>query len=283
MRRYGHSLARTLQQLHEVGVVVQDIKPENVLLDMYDKPVLADFGISAVVGWTTKIMPASVKGTFNFMAPEAFEPPLGVEADVWSLACLVLEMATGAAPWAEMQMQQIITQVLVRQRAPPVADTVPAAETLRRYFALEAVERPTAGELADARAPEAAEVSEAAGDMARVTAERDELRVTLEQRDEQIAALTASVAVSAHRLAELKVIASEGLVAPMPQGWTEHRTPEANPYFHNASTNKSSLQHPYDPYYRRLVGAVRDGGWLTEADARHGARLSAGLRQPFIL
>ena len=45
-RRIARSLCRTLAELHEAGVVVQDIKPANVLLDQYDEPVFADFGIS---------------------------------------------------------------------------------------------------------------------------------------------------------------------------------------------------------------------------------------------
>ena len=42
----SHSLCRTLEQLHRAGVVVQDIKPQNVLLDAYGSPVFADFGTS---------------------------------------------------------------------------------------------------------------------------------------------------------------------------------------------------------------------------------------------
>ena len=66
----------------------------------YDQPVFADFGISGLITRTTKLMPTSVKGTFNYMAPEAFEPPLGVEADVWSIGCVIVEMVTGQPPWA---------------------------------------------------------------------------------------------------------------------------------------------------------------------------------------
>ena len=80
-------------------------------------------------------MPTSIKGTVNYMAPEAFNPPLGVEADVWSMACLVLEMSTGQRPWGDMPMQQIMTAVLVRRTTPEVPDSVPAAEVLRRCIA----------------------------------------------------------------------------------------------------------------------------------------------------
>eukprot|EP01051_Picozoa_sp_SAG22_P011009 SAG22_NODE_1026_length_5964_cov_7.098039_3_plen_291_part_00 len=80
VRHYGRSICRTVAQLHAAGVVVQDIKPENILLDEWGVPVLADFGISAVVQRTTRVTPSTVKGTFNYMAPEAFEPPLGAPA-----------------------------------------------------------------------------------------------------------------------------------------------------------------------------------------------------------
>lgn len=67
-RRYGHSLFRTLRQLHESGIVVLDIKPPNILADAHDELVLADFGIAEVVRTQTRIMPSSVRGTFNYSA-----------------------------------------------------------------------------------------------------------------------------------------------------------------------------------------------------------------------
>lgn len=84
------------------------------------------------------------------MSPEALEPPLGVEADVWSMACLLVEMHTGQAPWGQMQMQQIVTAVLVRRRTPDVPDSMPAAETIKKCFAFAPRDRPTAGALAAA-------------------------------------------------------------------------------------------------------------------------------------
>ena len=40
IRSIGHSLCRTLEQLHRAGVVVQDIKAHNVLLDGFGSPSL---------------------------------------------------------------------------------------------------------------------------------------------------------------------------------------------------------------------------------------------------
>ena len=95
-------------------------------------------------------MPSSVKGTFNYMAPEAFEPPFGIEVDIWSLGCVLVEMATGTPPWADLQMQAIMMAVAVRQQAPEVPDAMPAVEVVRQCFAFTPSARPTAQCLAEA-------------------------------------------------------------------------------------------------------------------------------------
>ena len=158
VRRIAQSLCRTLAQLHDAGLIVQDIKPQNILLGQYDQPVFADFGVAGLVNRTTKLMPTSVKGTFNYMAPEAFEPPLGTEADIWSLGCVILEMLTGCEPWAGLQMQQIMMAVVIRRRAPEVPEVLDIAlDEIRRCFAFNPGERPTATELAEAMKPASAQ------------------------------------------------------------------------------------------------------------------------------
>lgn len=151
-QRYAHSLFRTLRQLHECPrpLIVQDIKPQNILIDAHGEVVLADFGVAQVVRTQTRVRPSSVRGTFNYMSPEAFDPEAhggtGPPADVWSLACVLVEMLSGRAPWAGMPMQQIITAVVVRRRVPDVPEDAPAAELLRRCFSFDAAARPTAAD-----------------------------------------------------------------------------------------------------------------------------------------
>ena len=166
-RRIAHALSRTLGQLHDTGVVVRDIKPENVLMDEFGEPVLADFGISDVVTRTTRIMPTSMQGTFNYMAPESFEEiGIGPEVDVWAMGCLIFEMCTGVMPFAGMRIPQITRAVCDRRVVPDVPDHAPAADVVRRCFAFEPAARPSAAELATALAPENAELPEVVGGMA---------------------------------------------------------------------------------------------------------------------
>ena len=91
LRRFAYVLCRTLQQLHDCGVLLRDIKSHNILLsdDEHGDPVFADFGISRVLQKTTRIVPTSIKGTFNCMAPETFnaeaECGVGPHTDVWAM------------------------------------------------------------------------------------------------------------------------------------------------------------------------------------------------------
>jgi serine/threonine protein kinase len=64
---------------------------------------LADFGASktiedlATIGSGAK----SIRGTPYWMAPEVIKQTgHGRPADIWSLGCTVIEMATGAPPWS---------------------------------------------------------------------------------------------------------------------------------------------------------------------------------------
>ena len=51
--RNGIALFRALSELHSVGIVSRDIKPDNILIDEYGTLVIADFGISFQVQQTT--------------------------------------------------------------------------------------------------------------------------------------------------------------------------------------------------------------------------------------
>ena len=143
----GATLAGVLAKLHSRKVVVKDLKPDNVLLDA-GRPVIADFGIS-VVATKTLAAQTSIKGTFAYMSPEQFGELVGPPADVWSLACVILEIGTGVAPWAGLTMQAIMGKVVVHKKAPPVPDGCPCAAVLRRCFTFDPAGRPTAAQLQD--------------------------------------------------------------------------------------------------------------------------------------
>lgn len=152
VKRYGGEICKAIAELHEQNIILQDLKPPNILLDEYDHCVLADFGISKFVQGSLPHMPTHVQGTFNYMSPEAFDPEqfggITSRTDSWSFACTLIEMITGDQPWKEMKMAPICFKVMQHQ-IPEIPTGLPQVleEMLRRCFSFEPENRPTFKEM----------------------------------------------------------------------------------------------------------------------------------------
>ncbi|KAI0669386.1 kinase-like domain-containing protein, partial [Trametes maxima] len=80
-----------LHALHGLGIVHQDIKPGNILIDFQGRAMLSDFGLAAIIEgeyetWKSHL----ICGTGSYMAPEivATDHSMvghGPLVDVWSL------------------------------------------------------------------------------------------------------------------------------------------------------------------------------------------------------
>ncbi|KAG8055740.1 hypothetical protein GUJ93_ZPchr0001g30933 [Zizania palustris] len=98
IRVYAADVARALAYLHGNSLVHGDVKARNIMVGADGRAKLADFGCARR---TDSAQP--IGGTPAFMAPEvARGEEQGPAADVWALGCTVIEMATGRAPWSDM-------------------------------------------------------------------------------------------------------------------------------------------------------------------------------------
>ncbi|XP_066311311.1 mitogen-activated protein kinase kinase kinase 20-like [Miscanthus floridulus] len=97
----GVSFTNVVAYLHgEESLVHGDVKAANVVVSAEGRAKLADFGCARPAVGCCDGRP--VAGSPAFMAPEvARGEEHGPPADVWALACTVIEMATGAAPWSD--------------------------------------------------------------------------------------------------------------------------------------------------------------------------------------
>uniref|UniRef100_A0A0D9WJB3 Protein kinase domain-containing protein n=1 Tax=Leersia perrieri TaxID=77586 RepID=A0A0D9WJB3_9ORYZ len=101
IRGFAGDVARGLAYLHGMGIVHGDVKARNVVIGGDGRAMLADFGCARRAGDDPP--GRIIGGTPAFMAPEvARGEEQGAAADVWALGCVVVEMATGAAPWRDM-------------------------------------------------------------------------------------------------------------------------------------------------------------------------------------
>lgn len=94
----GVQVAGALATAHQEGIRHHDVKPENILLNDYGDPVLADFGISRLA--TSPGYTSTLHFTPNHVAPEVLEfGELTDEVDVYSLASTLFHLVEGRPPF----------------------------------------------------------------------------------------------------------------------------------------------------------------------------------------
>lgn len=103
--RIGHRLAEALAFAHGKGVLHCDIKPANILITPYGRPMLADFNVA--FDRDRKGPDSGLGGTEGYMAPEYWcsarertTANVDERCDLYSLGVVLHEMATGMRPAA---------------------------------------------------------------------------------------------------------------------------------------------------------------------------------------
>ena len=142
-----------LEFLHTHKIMHRDIKGANLLVDNSGTVKLADFGASKRMEDVATIQSGhkSMKGTPYWMAPEVIKQTgHGRAADVWSVGCTVIEMATGKPPWAEFSSSiSALFHIASSTSCPPLPPSLsPEAHAfLQLAFIRNPRERPTASKL----------------------------------------------------------------------------------------------------------------------------------------
>ncbi|MFE3255843.1 protein kinase [Nocardia sp. NPDC059229] len=148
-------IAEALDIAHRAGLVHRDVKPSNVLTLPNGFAYLIDFGIARGVGQATITSTGVAVGTWAYMAPERYSGTEDLRSDVYSLACLLYEILTGAKPFAHTDPVQQMAAHLTADppRASDHSSLIPAAldEVVARGLAKDPAHRfPSAGALATA-------------------------------------------------------------------------------------------------------------------------------------
>jgi serine/threonine protein kinase len=133
-------ICEALQAAHDHGIIHRDLKPDNVYLTVHKGKKnfvkVVDFGIARVTDETGvstgKTQTGMVMGTPAYMSPEQAggeTAKIDGRSDVYSLGCMMFQMATGKLPFPGLSFGEVLIGHL--QLAPPrpreLAPAIPEA------------------------------------------------------------------------------------------------------------------------------------------------------------
>lgn len=118
--RVGRDVALGLGQVHALGLIHRDVKPENVILEPSGRARLIDFGISKDTFRTVLTASAQVLGTTLFMAPERWDEGAqpDARADLFSLGAMLYQLLSGQPPFRGEDLVELIDAILEDEREP---------------------------------------------------------------------------------------------------------------------------------------------------------------------
>ncbi|XP_046967172.1 mitogen-activated protein kinase kinase kinase 4 [Vanessa cardui] len=129
VRRYCKQLLSAVAELHARAIAHRDIKSGNIFLTNDGHCLkLGDFGCAVKIRANTTA-PGELQGfvgTQAYMAPEVFMKSSGHgrAADIWSLGCVVTEMASGKRPFFEYDSNYQIMFVVGMGGRPHIPETL---------------------------------------------------------------------------------------------------------------------------------------------------------------
>ena len=130
----AEGIAAGLAAAHSAGVIHRDLKPANILLAPGDVPKIADFGLARATSLAGAASDAfKMVGTPHYLPPESIDPcAVDPRSDLYSLGCILFEMASGHPPFAGASALAIL-EAHAREPAPPLPDTL--SPDLRKLIA----------------------------------------------------------------------------------------------------------------------------------------------------
>ncbi|KAF7683612.1 Serine/threonine-protein kinase MRCK gamma [Astathelohania contejeani] len=135
IRFYSAEILLALDELHKIGYIHRDLKPDNVLIDSNGHIKLGDFG-SCIKCINGRAKSSVVVGTPDYVSPEILssagcEVEYGPEVDIWTFGVVLYEMLIGASPFSSDTLRETQKRISeIKYDFPPDVPTSPEFKDL---------------------------------------------------------------------------------------------------------------------------------------------------------
>ena len=142
-----YGIASAMSYLHANDIIHRDLKPDNILMDEYLFPKIADFGLSK---FKDTDQTQQYRGTPIYSAPEVFETySYSFAIDVYSYGIIIYEIITNQRPFPKgIALTELVAKLTMGER--PIIDSSvsePYRKLIERCWAQNPEERPTFNEI----------------------------------------------------------------------------------------------------------------------------------------
>ena len=148
-----YGIASAMSYLHSHNIIHRDLKPDNILLDEYLFPKVADFGLSKVNHKNEQSMTMKsifeLKGTPIYTSPEIFRSyEYTKKGDVYAFAIIVYELMTNLKPFEDLNIFLLQMKVMNGYR-PDIGNQIPESyvKLIQDCWSQESSKRPTFEEI----------------------------------------------------------------------------------------------------------------------------------------
>jgi len=147
------TILQTVNQMHKLGVIHLDLKPQNILLSDEQKVRICDFGLSKIIDENEENFDqCQLGGTIEYCAPEQIQyEPVSEKSDIWSLGVIAFVLLSGQSPFKFSQDHETQNAIIQCDFDFDDADWSNRSEKcknlIRRCLQRRPEDRPTASEL----------------------------------------------------------------------------------------------------------------------------------------
>ncbi|KNC49192.1 NEK protein kinase [Thecamonas trahens ATCC 50062] len=278
-------LLLALHDCHSRQILHRDIKPGNILLDANKNVKLGDFGLARVLG-SKSLFAHTYVGTPFYMSPEQVRGvAYNSKSDVWSLGCLIYEMAALSPPFVASTHTKLIEKIKEgRYRRLPSVYSEDLTKVIKAMLEMSTTRRASVRSLMDfppialrlrerkvsqhyAAVKKREEEAESRAD--ELTALKRSLKAReakLAERERVVSSVFATLKAKLEALGE-PVPALESLFAEARAGASREATPELEDAF--------TISHTSPPTSADLATAAPSSSYLTSdaSQLRYGAKL----------